>query len=122
MEVLGERWRSPGPVAGPYRVLQALGHPELRARTEAEIRHGLDMLVAEAREKMVQGDPDPGRWLSTWSPQVLSKACDVPDAAAARARVGGASAASRRGLRPSRSVAPTPVEVFSGGRGRGGAT
>ena len=81
-------WRSPGELAGRQRIRDALNHPELRARSEADILHGLDMLRAECAERDRLGQPDPWRWYrQAWSPRVLSAACDIPNADIARQRV-----------------------------------
>lgn len=82
-------WRSPGELAGRHRVREALNHPELAGRSEADIRHGLAMLYAECAERARLKQSDPWRWYrQAWRPAVLSMACDVPceDNARHRAR------------------------------------
>lgn len=98
----GDSWRSPGELGGRHRVCEALNHPELLQRTDEQIRHGLDMLGAECRERARQGQEDPWRWFRhAWNPRVLSRACDVPDEAAATARASPAATARASPGRPS---------------------
>ena len=80
-------WRSPGELAGRYRIQQALEHPELAGRSSDDIRHGLAMLRAECAERARLGQTDAWSWYrNAWHPRVLSAACEIPDESAARER------------------------------------
>ena len=103
------RWKSPGELAGLYRIQKALEHPELRGRSEADIRHGLAMLQAECAERDRLQQRDPWRWYrQAWEPGVLFRACDIPDSDSARERARARSSSGGTHAKPSEPVRKIP--------------
>ena len=75
---------------------EALNHPELAQRSNDDLIRGLEMLRTECEERARLGQEDPWRWFRmAWQPRVLSAACDIPDADAARSRVNGQRSTGR---------------------------